>query len=55
MRELADKEEDSRGSFSVLQQDITRFLTTILIGSTVSGIAATAFVTDAAFKVMPMP
>jgi len=50
VRELADKEGDG-GPFKVLQKDITRFLTTILIGSTVSGIAATALVTDAAFKI----
>eukprot|EP00959_Pyramimonas_sp_CCMP1952_P143854 3011583-Pyramimonas_sp.AAC.1 len=50
VRELADKEVDG-GPFSVLQKDITRFLTTILIGSTVSGIGATALITDAAFKV----
>ena len=47
---MADKEGDG-GPFKVLQKDITRFLTTILIGSTVSGIAATALVTDAAFKI----
>jgi len=52
VRELAAREEDVKGPFSTLQQDITRFLTTILIGSTVSGIAATAFITDAAFKVL---
>ncbi|XP_024368050.1 DUF21 domain-containing protein At1g55930, chloroplastic isoform X4 [Physcomitrium patens] len=47
VRELAEK-EDEGGVFQVLQQDVTRFLTTILIGTTVVNIAATAMVTEAA-------
>ncbi|MCO5593297.1 hypothetical protein L7F22_047305 [Adiantum nelumboides] len=47
VRELAEKEPDS-GVFQMLKQDVTRFLTTILIGTTVANIAATALVTDAA-------
>ncbi|KAL3687311.1 hypothetical protein R1sor_013620 [Riccia sorocarpa] len=47
VRELAEKEGEG-GVFSLLQQDVTRFLTTILIGTTVVNIAATALVTDAA-------
>lgn len=47
VRELAEKEPDS-GVFRMLRSDITRFLTTILIGTTVVNIAATALVTDAA-------
>ncbi|KAH7365493.1 hypothetical protein KP509_18G030900 [Ceratopteris richardii] len=47
VRELAEKETDS-GVFNMLKQDVTRFLTTILIGTTVANIAATALVTDAA-------
>lgn len=47
VRELADKETEG-GVFHMLKQDVTRFLTTILIGTTVANIAATALVTDAA-------
>ncbi|KAJ7513613.1 hypothetical protein O6H91_23G006700 [Diphasiastrum complanatum] len=47
VRELAEKEGEN-GVFRLLRQDITRFLTTILIGTTVANIAATALVTDAA-------
>lgn len=47
VRELAEKEPDS-GVFRMLRSDVTRFLTTILIGTTVVNIAATALVTDAA-------
>lgn len=47
VRELAEKEPDN-AVFQMLKQDVTRFLTTILIGTTVANIAATALVTDAA-------
>ncbi|EEF29344.1 putative DUF21 domain-containing protein At3g13070, chloroplastic [Ricinus communis] len=47
VRELAEKEPDD-GVFKMLRGDITRFLTTILIGTTVVNIGATALVTDAA-------
>ncbi|XP_024381705.1 uncharacterized protein [Physcomitrium patens] len=47
VRELAEKEGEG-GVFQLLRQDVTRFLTTILIGTTVCNIAATALVTDAA-------
>nr|XP_043619460.1 putative DUF21 domain-containing protein At3g13070, chloroplastic [Erigeron canadensis] len=47
VRELADKEPDN-GVFKMLRNDVTRFLTTILIGTTVVNIGATALVTEAA-------
>ncbi|OVA20172.1 CBS domain [Macleaya cordata] len=47
IRELAEKEPDN-GVFKMLRTDVTRFLTTILIGTTVVNIGATALVTDAA-------
>ncbi|XP_073280776.1 putative DUF21 domain-containing protein At3g13070, chloroplastic [Primulina huaijiensis] len=47
VRELAEKESDN-GVFKMLRNDITRFLTTILIGTTVVNIGATALVTEAA-------
>ncbi|KAF9666509.1 hypothetical protein SADUNF_Sadunf16G0236500 [Salix dunnii] len=47
VRELAEKESDD-GVFKMLRSDVTRFLTTILIGTTVVNIGATALVTDAA-------
>ncbi|KAG8658337.1 putative DUF21 domain-containing protein At3g13070, chloroplastic [Manihot esculenta] len=47
VRELAEKEPDD-GVFKMLRSDVTRFLTTILIGTTVVNIGATALVTDAA-------
>ncbi|KAL4298633.1 hypothetical protein AHAS_Ahas17G0020400 [Arachis hypogaea] len=47
VRELAEKESEN-GVFRLLRSDVTRFLTTILIGTTVVNIAATALVTDAA-------
>ncbi|KAL8153052.1 hypothetical protein V2J09_010812 [Rumex salicifolius] len=47
VRELAEKEPDN-GVFRMLRNDVTRFLTTILIGTTVVNIAATALVTEAA-------
>ncbi|KAK3283526.1 hypothetical protein CYMTET_8781 [Cymbomonas tetramitiformis] len=49
VRELAEKEGDG-SPFHLVKSDISRFLTTILIGSTISAIGATALVTDAAFK-----
>lgn len=47
VRELAEKESEN-GVFRLLRSDVTRFLTTILIGTTVVNIAATALVTEAA-------
>ncbi|KAJ0102026.1 hypothetical protein Patl1_04000 [Pistacia atlantica] len=47
VRELAEKEPDN-GVFKMLCSDVTRFLTTILIGTTVANIGATALVTEAA-------
>ncbi|KAI3769185.1 hypothetical protein L6452_00285 [Arctium lappa] len=47
IRELADKESEN-GVFKMLRNDVTRFLTTILIGTTVVNIGATALVTEAA-------
>ena len=49
VRELAEREE-GKGPFSLLQQDITRFLTTILVGNNLVNIAATALVTDLATR-----
>ncbi|XP_051129138.1 putative DUF21 domain-containing protein At3g13070, chloroplastic isoform X2 [Andrographis paniculata] len=50
VRELADKEPEN-GVFKMLRNDVTRFLTTILIGTTVVNIVATALVTEAATAV----
>ncbi|CAI9088258.1 OLC1v1022539C1 [Oldenlandia corymbosa var. corymbosa] len=47
VRELAEKESED-GVFKLLRSDVTRFLTTILIGTTVVNIGATALVTEAA-------
>ncbi|KAI5674717.1 hypothetical protein M9H77_15081 [Catharanthus roseus] len=47
VRELAEKESEN-GVFKMLRSDVTRFLTTILIGTTVVNIGATALVTEAA-------
>lgn len=47
VQELAEKEPED-GVFRLLRQDVTRFLTTILIGTTVANIGATALVTEAA-------
>ncbi|KAL2456642.1 protein of unknown function-containing protein [Forsythia ovata] len=47
VRELAEKESEN-GVFKLLRNDVTRFLTTILIGTTVANIGATALVTEAA-------
>eukprot|EP00252_Welwitschia_mirabilis_P022246 TRINITY_DN5976_c0_g2_i1.p1 TRINITY_DN5976_c0_g2~~TRINITY_DN5976_c0_g2_i1.p1 ORF type:complete len:762 (+),score=150.73 TRINITY_DN5976_c0_g2_i1:161-2446(+) len=47
VQELAEKEPED-GVFRLLRQDVTRFLTTILIGTTVVNIGATALVTEAA-------
>ncbi|KAL6999152.1 DUF21 domain-containing protein, chloroplastic [Sarracenia purpurea var. burkii] len=47
VRELAEKESED-GVFKMLSSDVTRFLTTILIGTTVVNIGATALVTEAA-------
>ncbi|KAL4564069.1 hypothetical protein LXL04_028119 [Taraxacum kok-saghyz] len=50
VRELAEK-EDENGVFKLLRTDITQFLTTILIGTTVVNIGATALFTEAATTV----
>uniref|UniRef100_A0A2N9EG47 CNNM transmembrane domain-containing protein n=1 Tax=Fagus sylvatica TaxID=28930 RepID=A0A2N9EG47_FAGSY len=47
VRELAEKDSEN-GVFKTLRSDVTRFLTTILIGTTVVNIGATALVTEAA-------
>ncbi|RDX75613.1 DUF21 domain-containing protein, chloroplastic, partial [Mucuna pruriens] len=47
VRELAEKESENF-VFKLLQKDVTRFLTTILIGTTVVNIGATALVTNTA-------
>uniref|UniRef100_A0A0D6R7T7 CNNM transmembrane domain-containing protein n=1 Tax=Araucaria cunninghamii TaxID=56994 RepID=A0A0D6R7T7_ARACU len=47
VQELAEKEPED-GVFRLLRQDVTRFLTSILIGTTVVNIAATVLVTEAA-------
>ncbi|KAG0455598.1 hypothetical protein HPP92_024890 [Vanilla planifolia] len=47
VRELAEKDPEN-GAFKMLSNDVTRFLTTILIGTTVVNIGATALVTEAA-------
>ncbi|KAL0000627.1 hypothetical protein SO802_014408 [Lithocarpus litseifolius] len=47
VRELAEKDSEN-GVFRTLHSDVTRFLTTILIGTTVVNIGATALVTEAA-------
>ncbi len=49
VRELAEQ-EGARGPFHLLERDITRFLTTILVGNNLVNIAATALVTDLATK-----
>jgi CBS domain containing-hemolysin-like protein len=50
IKELANEEWPS-SPFYAVQQNVTRFLTTILIGSTVSSILATAMMTEAIVKV----
>ena len=50
IKELANEEGPSSPCYAV-QQNVTRFLTTILIGSTVSSILATAMMTEAIVKV----
>jgi len=47
VRELAEK-EGNQSPFALLLKDVGRFLTTILIGSTVANILVTTLVTDAA-------
>ncbi len=47
VRELAER-EGPNSPFALLQRDITRFLTTILVGNNLVNIAATALVTDLA-------
>jgi len=50
VKELAEKEK-GKGPFSLLEKDITRFLTTILVGNNLVNIAATALVTDIATRI----
>ena len=50
IKELANEEGPS-SPFYAVQQNVTRFLTTILIGTTVSSILATAMMTEAIVKV----
>ena len=50
IKELANEEGPS-SPFYAVQQNVTRFLTTILIASTVSSILATAMMTEAVVKV----
>ena len=47
LRELA---ESKNGPFRLLSKDITRFLTTILVGNNLVNIAATALVTELATR-----
>ncbi|WP_456410478.1 hemolysin family protein [Oceanithermus sp.] len=47
VRELAER-EGPKSPYALLQNDITRFLTTILVGNNLVNIAATALVTDLA-------
>lgn len=49
VRELAER-EGRRGPFHLLQLDITRFLTTILVANNLVNVAAAALVTNAATK-----
>ncbi|HGY09061.1 MAG TPA: HlyC/CorC family transporter [Oceanithermus profundus] len=49
VRELAEREGEA-SPFALLQRDITRFLTTILVGNNLVNIAATALVTDLATR-----
>ncbi len=49
VKELAEAEE-GKGPFARLERDVTRFLTTILVGNNLVNIAATALVTDLATK-----
>ncbi|GMP68095.1 hypothetical protein CsSME_00027827 [Camellia sinensis var. sinensis] len=50
VQELAEKESED-GVFKMLSTDVTRFLTTILIGTTVVNIGATTLVTKAATSI----
>ncbi len=49
VKELAEAEE-GKGPFSRLERDVTRFLTTILVGNNLVNVAATALVTDLATR-----
>lgn len=49
VRELAEQ-EGPQSPFALLQRDVTRFLTTILVGNNLVNIAATALVTDLATR-----
>ncbi|GMY31027.1 DUF21 domain-containing protein At1g55930, chloroplastic-like [Fagus crenata] len=51
VRELAEKDSEN-GVFKTLRSDVTRFLTTILIGTTVVNIGATALVTEVAILLL---
>ena len=50
VREISDQEGPD-SPFTLLRRDINRFLTTILIGSTVSGIASATVATEAALTI----
>ncbi|GMH07204.1 hypothetical protein Nepgr_009044 [Nepenthes gracilis] len=50
VRELAEQEADN-GIFKMLRSDVTRFLTSILIGTTIANIGATALVIEAATEI----
>lgn len=49
VRELAANEPGT-GPFTLLQQDVTRFLTTILVGNNLVNVAIAALITDAATR-----
>jgi len=51
VRELANEEPDSKGIFSVLEKDVTRYLTTILMATTLSTIYSTSIATEVAMRV----
>mmetsp|Transcript_11174 Transcript_11174/g.20322 ORF Transcript_11174/g.20322 Transcript_11174/m.20322 type:complete len:706 (+) Transcript_11174:11-2128(+) len=46
VRELALREEGTKGMWTALRRDLQRFLQTILIGATISGVLSTALVTE---------
>ncbi|KAH1032502.1 hypothetical protein J1N35_044676 [Gossypium stocksii] len=50
IHEIAEKESED-GVFKIFRSDVTRFFTTILIGTTASNIGATALVTEAATEI----
>jgi len=46
VRELAQREDGQRGMWKALRHDLQRFLQTILIGATISGVMSTAIITQ---------